>query len=289
MKIRSLLITIGFIILLESGFTALASTPERIVSCIPNFTEILFALGLGEQVVGVSNFCRFPPEALEKEKIGGFINPNLEKVIYLNPDLVILPKTKSQLGIKIKKLNIPVLELPNETLSDSLNAIETIAEVAGVPERGRVLRKKLEEDLRSIREKYPNTIKIRTLIVVDRSPDSLKDLYVAGPGTYLNELLDIAGGVNILSRQPALYPKISKESLIGLNPDVILDTTLAGQNHTSRTLEIALRSWEDLPFLEAVKNKRVFILTNPAITIQGPRIAEMAEYIADLLHKNRKE
>jgi iron complex transport system substrate-binding protein len=275
------------IVFLDPVFTALASPPRRIVSCAPNFTEILFALGLGEQVVGVTDFCRYPPEALKKERIGGFLNPNLEKVIYLNPDLVILPQTKSQLGAKIQKLNLPVIELPNESLSDSLNAIETIGETTGIPERGRALRTKLERELDLIRGKYKKAEKVRTLIVVDRSPDALKDLYASAPGTYLNEILEIAGGTNILSRQPALYPKISKESLIGLNPEVILDTTLAGQNYTSQTLQAALRSWEDLPLLDAVKNKRVYLLTNPAVTIQGPRLAETAGYIAELLHERR--
>lgn len=286
MKIRFIIITVGFMIFLESAMTAFASPPRRIISCAPNFTEILFALGLGEQVVGVTDFCRFPPEALKKEKIGGFLNPNLEKIIHLDPDLVILPETRSQMGIKMDKLHIPFLEIPNESLSDSLKAIETIAEAAGALERGKALRTKLEEELRTIREKYKNANKVRSLILVDRSPDGLKDIYVSAPGTYLNEILEIAGGVNVLSRQPAFYPKLSKESLIGLNPEVILDTTLAGQNYTSQTLQSALRSWEDLPLLDAVKNKRVYMLTNPAITIQGPRIAETAGYIACLLHKN---
>ncbi|MBN1902770.1 ABC transporter substrate-binding protein [Candidatus Sumerlaeota bacterium] len=289
MKIVRLINILFIVLCIETGSPAFALTPERIVSCSPSFTEILFALGKGEQVVGVTDFCRFPPEALKKQKIGGFLNPNLEKVIYLKPDLVVVQDAKSQMGEKMKRLGLPVLEIRNESLSDSLKAVEIIAGAAGVPERGKALKRNLEEKLNSIRKKYENTDKVRTLIVVDRSPEGLKDIYVSAPGTYLNEILEIAGGVNVLSRQPALYPKISKESLIALNPDVILDTTLAGQNFTSKTLQSAVDSWQDIPLLRAVKNQRIFMLTDPAVTIQGPRIAETTGHMADILHKNNGE
>ncbi len=282
-------ITSVFIITMLVGFLFAADTPpQRIITPAPNFTEILFALGLGDRVVGLSDFCHYPPEAMKKERIGGFLNPNLEKIVSLRPDLVIVPKTKNDIAQKLRSLKLHVLELPNETVADLLNAIGRIANATGVPQRGRRLRKKIETEIASLKRKYRNLPPVPTLIIVARSPDSVKDLYAAAPGTFLDELLTIAGGKNVLKRQVALYPKLSKESLIALNPQVILDTSLTGQNLTTGTLKAALSPWETLASIDAVKNHRIYPITNPAITIQGPRIAESARYIAHLLHHEKR-
>jgi len=260
----------------------------RIISCAPNFTEMLFALDSGDKVVGVTDFCKFPPEAALKEKIGGYLNPNLEKIITLRPTLVITPKTKSDLPQKLRRLNIPTLEIPNETVSDALNAITSIAKAVGVPERGAQLRSAIAHDLESLKTKYAHKPPVRTLIVVGRAPDSLRDIYAAGAGTFLDELLRFGGGENILPPQPALYPKLSRESLIALNPDVILDTTFSGLASTTDTLKAALNPWLDLTSVNAVKNGRVYIIFDPSLTIQGPRLAHSARIIADYLHREGK-
>ena len=256
----------------------------RIISSAPNFTEMLFALDLGGKVVGVTDFCRFPPEAALKEKIGGYLNPNLEKIIRLRPTLVITPRTKSDLPQKLRRLNIPTLEIPNETVNDALNAITSIAGAASVPERGAQLRTTIAHDLESLKIKYAQKPPVRTLIVVGRAPDSLRDIYAAGPGTFLDELLRFGGGENILPPQTALYPKLSRESLIALNTDVILDTTFSGLAPTTDTLNAALRPWLDFTSVNAVKNGRVYIILDPSLTIQGPRLAHSAHLIADYLH-----
>ena len=262
--------------------------PRRIVSTVPNFTEILFALGLEERVVGVTDFCRYPLQALSKEKIGGYLNPNMEKILSLKPDLVLLPKTKSPLEQKIRGLGVPILEIPNETIGDTLNAITGIAQKAGVPEQGEILRKRLEKEITTVQKSCAAQDSVRTIIIVAHSPDSLKDLYAAAPGTFLDELLTIAGGTNILPRGKILYPKISKESLVMLNPEAILDTSYAGNEFTTDTLRAVLRPWQSLPTIKAVKENRVYFITDPSITIPGPRMADSARYIADLLHAKRK-
>jgi len=263
--------------------------PQRIISSAPNFTEMLFALGLENRVKGVTDFCTYPPAALEKEKIGGFLNPNLEKIISLNPDLVVVPKTKSTLLQKLQNLRIPILELPNETITDALDSLVTIAKAAGVPSRGIELRKKMQTELEQIKKKYSRQKPVRTLVVVGRSPNSLKDMYAASPGTFVSELLTIAGGENILSQGTALYPKISKESLIALNPDAIIDTTLAGQEITTPTLKLARESWNVLSAINAVKTKRIYLVTDPSVTIQGPRLVNTAKYFAAILHKETEK
>ncbi len=262
--------------------------PRRIVSTAPNLTEMLFALGLGDRVVGVTDFCRYPPAALTREKIGGYLNPNMEKILSLKPDLVLVPRTKSPLQQKMRGLGIPILEIPNETIADALNAITTIARSTGIPERGEDLRRRLEQDLSILRKSHEGRSPVRTLVVVAHSPDSLKDLYAAGPGTFLDELLEIAGGTNILHRGQILYPKISKESLVRLDPEAILDMSYSGQEITTDTLRAVLLPWHTLPTIQAVRENRVHIVTDPSITIPGPRMAGSARFLADLLLQKRK-
>lgn len=269
--------------------TAIAAPlPERIISGAPNFTEMLFALGLGDRVIGVTDFCRFPPEAGEREKIGGYLNPNLEKIISLSPDLVILPKTKRDLTDRLVALNINSLLLPNETISDALDAIVSIASASGVPRRGRSLKKRIERELQAVKNRYAQTPPVRTFICVARSPGTLKDLYGAAPGTFLNELLVIAGGENILEKSIPLYPKISKESLVVMNPGVILDATYSGRELTTSTVQTVLDPWKALPAIDAVKQDRVYMITDPAITVPGPRMARSARSIAGMIHRQEE-
>ena len=288
MKRRLIFLLVLWYILQQIAGGAAEPYPRRIVSTVPNFTEILFALGLEDRVVGVTDFCRYPPEASRKEKIGGFLNPNMEKIVSLEPDLILLPKTKSALAQKIQGLGIPILEIPNETITDALNAITCIAQRTGAAERGESLRKRLEKDISSVQQSCAARDSVRTLIIVSHSPDSLKDLYAAAPGTFLDELLGIAGGANILPRGQILYPKISKESLVMLNPEAILDAAYSGYEFTTDTLRGALGSWQSLPAIKAVKENRVYFITDPSITIPGPRVADSARFIAALLHPERK-
>ena len=262
--------------------------PERIISTVPNFTEILFSLNLGDSVAGVSNFCHYPAEAKQKEKIGGYLNPNLEKIISLQPDLVIIPDVKSNTWDPLKKTGISVLELRNETIDDVIIAVHKIAEACGVTERGRKLADKIQSDVKGIKKEYANKPPVSVLVVVGREPGSVKNIYAAAPGTFLDELVNLCGGKNILTEQPALYPKISKESIIGLNPEVIIDTTLAGINPTTKTLNAAERAWDRLSSVNAVKNNRIHVLKKKSITILGPRVTETASLFTKIIHPRKQ-
>jgi len=261
------------------------NVPRRIISCSPNVTEILYELGLEDSVVGVTDFCRFPPRVRKKERIGGFLNPSLEKIIELRPELVIVPVTKSgPLLPKLDKLEIPVLKIPNETIEDLLKGISLIARKTGVPGRGKILKRRIESQLAALGKQYRGNPRAKALIVVARSHSSLKDLYAASENTFLNELLIAAGGRNVLTRETARYPKISKESLVAMNPEVIIDATFSGQDLTTDALRMALEPWKTLPSLDAVKSGRVHIITDPSITILGPRVVESIQTLAKYLH-----
>lgn len=262
--------------------------PQRIITTAPNLTEIAFYLGLGERIVGVSDYCQYPPEAKKKERIGGYLNPSIETIMRLHPDLIILPETEGDYLDKLETMKMNILEVPNETLSHLMNAITLISEKTGVPERGKKLRQSLQKDLDEVRKRHKNHEPVPTLIIVGRSPDSLKDIYAAAPGTFLDKMLSLAGGENVLKEQPALYPKLSKESLLAMNPRVIIETTLAKGVSTTNTIHGISNEWKALGSIEAVKKDKVYRISDPSFTIQGPRMIKNIRILSDLLHPEKE-
>ena len=176
--------------------STLVAAPQRIVSAAPSITETLFALGLGDRVVGVTEYCHYPPEARKKPKIGGFLQQNLEVVVALKPDLVIVEGSVSHLAAQVRPLKIPTLEVDFRTLPGILDSMQKIADAAGVPERGRALRDSIDNSFDSIRRQVASLGRPKLMFVVGRTPGTLTGLIVVGGKPYLNELIEIGGGVN---------------------------------------------------------------------------------------------
>jgi len=261
--------------------------PRRIVSTSPSITETLFALKLGDRVVGVSTYCRFPAEVLKLPKVGTFLKPEAEKIAALRPDLVIVNALGNGIDRRLQSLRIPFVVVQGGSMPSIFSSIRQIASASGVPERGDALVTDLQQRLEAIRSRYRSQPRPRMLMVVGRRPGMLADLVVAGPGTYLNELIDVAGGLNVMNipGQPQ-YPKISLETVLRLDPDVILDTVDMGETDVQRRERRTAneRLWADYTYLRAVQAKRVYADTTDALVVPGPRVIEAAEWIAALLH-----
>jgi iron complex transport system substrate-binding protein len=236
-----------------------------VVSTAPGFTEILFALGAGDQVAAVSDYCRHPEEVQSKPRIGGPFNLNYEQVVALRSDLVVLPQSLSGAAVKLKTLGIPSVQLPNETVADLLLSIERLGALTGREDRAAALRGEIARELdRAIAG--PEANKVRALIVVFRAEASLEDLTVASSETFLSELLQLAGGENVIGRTLSRYPRVSREEVIALDPEVVLDLTFTAGNEDTHSI------WSALPTLRAVREGRVVAIPDPAITVPGPRM-----------------
>lgn len=260
----------------------LHAQPRRIVSAAPAITETLFALGLGDRVVAVTDYCRYPPEAIAKPKIGGYTQPNIEAIAALRPDLVIIERNPIQLGPKLQAMKLKVLEVPAQTIADIPRMITAIANAAGVPDAGGKLARGIETELDEIRRRTGSRPKRRVLFVVGRSANSLEGMMAVGGSSYLNDLIAVAGGVNIFEKAVAAYPRISLEQVIGANPDVILDmgdmaqTASVTEDHKRRAVAL----WKRYPVLRA----RVFAIASDVYVVPGPRIAQAAREFARMLH-----
>jgi len=263
------------------------SRPQRIVSTAPSITEVLFALGLGGQVVGVSRYCDFPPEVQKLPKVGSYIKPDLEAIARLSPDLVILQRNSSELTNRLNALRIAFVEVPHGTLNDVFAGIEIIAKAAGVPERAVAVTGKIKGDLDAIEAKAKKLLSPGVLVILDRRQETLTDLIAVGPDNYVNEILQIAGGRNVLAK-PGLpqYPRISMETVLRENPDVILDLSGSQESEAERETARAatLELWRQNAELMAVREGHVYVGTSNAMLVPGPRTPEAAQRLFDYIH-----
>jgi iron complex transport system substrate-binding protein len=267
-------------------------TPKRIVSTAPSITEALFALGLGDQVVGVSRFCNFPASVLKLPKVGTYLAPDAEAIARLVPDLVILQRISSGLTDRLHALRISFIEVPHGTLNDVYTGITLMAKAAGVPDRGSALNDRIKRELTGLQVKAKGLPSPRVLAIVNRRPGMLADITAVGPDNYLQQLLEIAGGTNVLAK-PGLpmYPRISLETVLRDDPDVILD--LSGQQESEAERQAASVQvqalWGQQFQLTAVRNRRVVVGVSNALLVPGPRAPEAAQLLFDYMHSTNSK
>ncbi|MCU0227536.1 MAG: helical backbone metal receptor [Bryobacterales bacterium] len=256
--------------------------PQRIVSTSPSITETLFAIGAGPRVVGVSTYCKFPPEAQTLPRIGSYRKPDVEHILRMRPDLVILNEDASEAKTRLHALGLRSMQVPSGSMADALTAIHQIGAAAGAEEAALALTKRIQQGILRAQERTRGKA-TRTLMIVGRDPDSLTGLIAAGPGSYLGELLEAAGGVNVLEdRGLPAYPRISLETVLRLDPDFILDAGAMGDRPegTPELRARVLSPWAVRKELKAVRQRRVVPVFSPSFTVPGPRMLEVVDFLA---------
>ncbi|HUB77223.1 MAG TPA: helical backbone metal receptor [Bryobacteraceae bacterium] len=258
--------------------------PKRIVSTFPSATETLFALGAGDRVVGVSTYCRYPPAALTLPKVGSYMKPDAEKIALLRPDLVVVEKGNTALEDRLAALHIRYVDVQYRSLADVFTMIRDIGAAVRAPARAESVNNEIRSQLDSIRGESAASPRLTVLLVVGRTPGLLTNLVVAGPSTYLSELLEIAGGVNAMKDIAIPYPHISLETVVRLNPDAILDMSMMGESGDPAVREDGLRHpWLSHRELAAAANGDVFGLTSETLVTPGPRVVEAVSEIRSRL------
>jgi len=244
-------------------------SPRRLISLAPSVTEILFALGLGDRVVGVTTYCDYPVEAQAIEKVGDTQKPNLEKIVSLKPDLVVI-STASQLEEfvgNLERLGVPVYVNNPTDLGSLLDSIQRIADVAGVSESGHALVTDLHSRINEVHSRVAGLTRPRVLLVLGSEP-----LITAGGGTFISDLITEAGGESISADQKTDYPLFSLETALARRPEVIF--LQAGGERLPNQLS-------DSP---AVRAGRVYQLEDAILLRPGPRIVNGLEQVARKLH-----
>ena len=258
------------------------TSSQRIICGSPGITEIIFSLGLGDRVVGVSDFSTYPPQARNLTNIGGIFNPNRERITALRPDLIITQGKHEALAKLCREQNIRFLSPKIDSLTDIPQAIEFLGRELQAEEKAAALAQKLEKELAAIREKTQGRPKKRVFLTLGHTPGDLMGLMTTGPGTFLNELITIAGGENIFNDIAGDYPHISKEALVMRQPEIIIEVFPEGFPANNRSL--LRKDWDRLATLPAVKNGNIHFLSDDYLLIPGIRIPKTAEKLARIIH-----
>jgi len=255
---------------------SLDKAPEKIVSMAPSNTEILFALGLGERVVGVTTYCNYPPEAGSVEKVGDSYAPDYEKIVALEPDLVMAVGTaSSQLVQDLENYGLPVFVLQAATVDDVAGNIELAGEITGARDEAAGLAADIRERIEAVEERVAR-VAAENRPTVFWCLDSM--LWTVGPGSFVHDLITKAGGDSIGKTLGQPYGQFSMESLLEADPDVIIIPLL---DSSVRETLAGLDGWASLT---AVKEGRVYEIDPDTVSRPGPRIAEAIETIAGILY-----
>jgi iron complex transport system substrate-binding protein len=255
---------------------------QRIISTSPNITEILYGVGAFNRVVAVSQFCTYPPEVAGLPRVGGWQDTNLEKIAALRPDLVILTDAQGPfLEHGLSQLGLRSLVVPTQSLRDVFVAIDRIGQATGHTPQAAALAAQTRAALDSVRAVTGKLPQRSLLFVVDRTPGTLRDLYVATEGSFLEELVRIAGGKSVAAPARNGWGKISKEALLALDPELIIDMVHVPEG---RLAEDLLLVWNDLPELRAVQQRRVYSVSSRFVPHASQFVADTARHLARLIH-----
>jgi iron complex transport system substrate-binding protein len=254
----------------------MAKPPARIVSLAPSITEMLFAIGAGGQIAGVTQFCDFPPDALRKPKVG-YANPSVEALVELRPDLILAPREflKPDLIATLDNLKIPIFILGGQTVEDIFSHIQTIGRMVEHQTEAAALGMDLRRQVAEIKQRTQGQPPVRVLYVLNSQP-----LITVGPGSFIDQLIGLAGGVNVAAKSGAPYPRLSMESVLMEDPEVLIFPI--GQ--TEGISESEQQVWQQWSGLSAIKQRRVHQIPADLLNRPGPRIGQGLERLAVILH-----
>lgn len=264
----------------------LPAPPRRIVSLAPKNTELVFALGAGDRLVGVTTYCNYPPEAAELPKVGGFTSSSisLEQVLGLRPDLVLCAGELHRPTMEqLEPLHVPVLALGAESLRELYAELELLGAVLGRGSEAKRLIESMQQRVERVQDRLrdlPPEQRLKVFYQVWEDP-----LTAAGPASYLGELIALAGGENIVSAADAPYLRISEEELLVRNPDVIIAPSM-GTFRSDREQLLRRPAWQNL---RAVQTGRVYVLDGDLVSRCGPRLIDALETVARQLSPERFE
>jgi iron complex transport system substrate-binding protein len=257
---------------------------RRIVSLAPSVTETLFALGKGDIVVGVTQFCDYPPEVRAIAKVGGYFDPNYEAIAALDPDVVILLPEHVDAKRQLEQLGLHTVPVDHNSIEDILNSIRAIGRLCDVTDKAAALVREMEATMEAVKQKTADRPRPRVMICVGRNLGSgrLADLYIAGNDGLYNRLTELAGGTNAYTGDIP-FPTISEEGILRINPEIIIDI-IPDLNERGLDAATLIKEWDSIPAIDAVRNKRVNIFSEDYISIPGPRFILTLKALARHIH-----
>jgi iron complex transport system substrate-binding protein len=252
-------------------------SPKRIVSLAPSITETVFALGLNDKIVGVTNYCNYPVQALEKPRIGGFVNPSIENIVFLRPDLVIATDDGNRREVidKLTELGIPVFVTYPKNFGEILRTIENIGWITGRGTEASRIVKGIKGRRDEIIKLTKDLEKPKVFLQMGESP-----FITIGRDTLANDLIESAGGLSISRDEPMRYPTYSIEDVLINEPDIIIITSM----NPKRDYKGLIRKWSRWGSISAVKRGKVFVIDSELVDRPSPRIIKGLEKLTRIIH-----
>ena len=280
MRQRSVLATS---LVLVAALAAAQPRPERIISIVPALTETLFAIGAGPEVVGVGSFDTHPSEVDTRPRVGGLIDPDMERIFALRPDLVVLHSSQQDQIQQLVRASIPVFTYTHGALAATLSVIRELGARTGHATDAERVASQIEQRLAEVRARIDDRTRPRVLLVFGREPRSLRNIYASGGYGFLHDMLEAAGGDNVFADVQRESVQLTSEAIVTAAPDVIIELTY-DDRMTPDTQASEIAVWNRLPAIPAVRNGRVHLLLGNQFVVPGPRLAEATAAIARTLH-----
>jgi iron complex transport system substrate-binding protein len=259
---------------------SLGAQAHRIISVIPATTEMLFAMGAGDLVIAIGSYDHFPPEAQKLPRVGALIDPNVEQILQMRPDLVVLYGTQTELRRRLERAGIAYYPYVHKGLSDIPETMRALGKRIGVEAGGNALADRVEKQLMDIRERVAKSPRPRTLLVIGREQRSLRNIAASGGEGFLHDMLEAAGGTDVLADIHRQSVSMSTEMVLARAPDVIVELQYSEDGGSKEDVA----AWNRLASVPAVKNHRVIVLTGEEFVVPGPRVGDATRRFAMALH-----
>jgi iron complex transport system substrate-binding protein len=273
----SIVLGLVFTLMVSMATVTTQAPPSRIISLVPAATEMLFAIGAGPRVVAVSSYDHEPPDVERLPRVGALLDPDLERILGLRPDLVVVYGTQHDLQQQLTRAVIPVFGYKHGGLAEVTSTIRALGERTASAARADDVAAAIERDLSDIRARVAGRPRPRTLLVFGREPGTLRNLYASGGVGFLHDMLEVAGAVNVFAAEKRESVQASSETLLAAAPEVIIEL-----HYTTSAVDLS--AWRALPALPAVRTNRIVVLTGTDLITAGPRVAKATERIARALH-----
>ena len=277
----------GLLLLLLSATFSAQAPPARVVSLVPALTEMVFAIGAGDRVVAVSSYDEDPPEVRTLPRVGALLDPDVERIIALRADLVLLYGSQTDLIAQLTRASIPYFAYRHGGLANVTGTVRMLGERLGRSAQAEHLAETIEQRLVALRNRTRRLAKPRVLLVFSRERGTLRHIYASGGRGFLHEMLEAAGGINVFADVNAESVQASTELILARAPEVILELRSADIPPPDQQAA-EMRSWQALASIPAVRNQRLHFLPGRSYVVPGPRVAEGAEAMAQILHEGHR-
>jgi iron complex transport system substrate-binding protein len=258
------------------------SKPARIISVIPAVTEMLFAIGAGPQVVGVGSFDEYPEEARKLPRVGALLDPDLERILALRPDLVVVYESQADFRRQLERASVPTFVYKHAGLADVTQTITALGTRIGREKEASAVVTTIETRLKEIRSRVQGQPRPLTLLVFGRDAQALRGIYASGGVGFLSDMLEAAGGSNVFADVARQSIQATTELILARRPEVIIE--LRAQTIAPQDLKQGIEAWQVLSSVPAVRTGRIVVVADPRTVVPGPRVAEGTELLARALH-----